>query len=66
MAKSKKSKGKSKTTLAETGELLSPSATTAVGPSGIAPPEKQPALLRLSLVLFILWFVYLLVVAFGG
>lgn len=38
----------------------------APSPNHLSPPEKQPTLLAVSLVLFALWFTFLLVTALGG
>ncbi len=66
MAKAKKSKAKSRTPAKHTGDLLPHPAPVATGTNEIGPPQKKPFLLQASVVLFVVWFLYLLVVALGG
>lgn len=41
-------------------------AGVAASPHRIHPPAKNPVLLGISIVLFLLWFAFLLVMALGG
>jgi ABC-type Na+ efflux pump permease subunit len=65
MAKSKKSK--SRDTTASRRAPAGPEGTAEENQAGPwSPPRRKPALLAVSIVLFLVWFIFLLVVAVGG